>query len=75
MLKYIKRRHIDEEEDSVNESKLSELRTSKAEKEVTDKNFPLKRQLLGYGFYLDWRRRLPASIVHCLWGKIYLIWL
>jgi hypothetical protein len=31
-MKYIKRRRIDEEEDSENESKLSEPRESKAEK-------------------------------------------
>jgi hypothetical protein len=37
MLKYIKRRRVDEEEDSENETKLSEPSTSKAEKEVTDK--------------------------------------
>jgi hypothetical protein len=36
MLKYIKRRRIDEEEDSENERKLSQPRTSKAEREVTD---------------------------------------
>jgi hypothetical protein len=39
MLEYIRRRHVDEEKDSENESKLSGPRTSKAEKEVTDKKF------------------------------------
>jgi hypothetical protein len=44
--------------------------TSKAGKEVTDKkNSPLQRQLLGHGFYTDWRRKLPACIVHCLREK------
>jgi hypothetical protein len=37
MFKYIKRRRDDEEDDSENESKLSQPSTSKAEKEVTDK--------------------------------------
>jgi hypothetical protein len=37
MLKYVKKRRIDEEEDSENDSKLSEPSKSKAEKEVTDK--------------------------------------
>jgi hypothetical protein len=37
MLKYIKRSHVDEEEDSENESKLSDPSISKAEKEVTGK--------------------------------------
>jgi hypothetical protein len=32
MLKYIKRRRVDEEEDSENESKYSEPRTDKAKK-------------------------------------------
>jgi hypothetical protein len=38
-LKYIKRRRVDEEEDSENELKLSEPSMSKAEKEMTDKKF------------------------------------
>jgi hypothetical protein len=69
ILNYIKRRPVDEEEDSENESKLSESSTGKAEKEVTDKNSPLQRQLLGRGCYMDWRRKFPASIVHCLREK------
>jgi hypothetical protein len=69
MLQYIKRRRIDEEEDSEKESKLSEPCTSKQEKVLLIKNSPLQRQLLGYGFYTDWRRKLPASTVHFLRGK------
>jgi hypothetical protein len=39
MLKYIKRRRVDEEEDSENKSKLSEPSRSKAEKGVADKKY------------------------------------
>jgi hypothetical protein len=39
MLKNTKRRRVYDEEDSENESKLSEPSTSKAEKEVTHKKF------------------------------------
>jgi hypothetical protein len=43
MLKYMKRRHIDEDEDSENKSDLSEPNTSKAGREMTDyKNLPLQ---------------------------------
>jgi hypothetical protein len=41
MLKYIKRSPVDEEDDSKNESKLSEPSTTKAEKEVTDNKIRL----------------------------------
>jgi hypothetical protein len=41
VLKYFKRRRVGEEEDSENDSKLSELSMSKAEEEVTDKKFAL----------------------------------
>jgi hypothetical protein len=56
MLKYIKRRCVDEEEDSENESKLSEPSMSKAEKEVSVKKIRL------YDSYLamvlnDWLSR------------------
>jgi hypothetical protein len=40
-LKYIKTKHVDEGQDSENESKLSESSTSKAEKEVTGKDIRL----------------------------------
>jgi hypothetical protein len=70
MLKYVKRRRVDREEDSENDSKLPDPSTSKAEKEVTNKeNSPLQRYLLGHGVHMDWRRKLPASIVYCLWEK------
>jgi hypothetical protein len=40
---------------------------SKAEKKWLIKNWsPLCRQLLGHRFYMDWRRKLPVSNVHCL---------
>jgi hypothetical protein len=38
-LKYVERRRVDGEEDSENESKLSEPITSTAEKERTDRKF------------------------------------
>jgi hypothetical protein len=41
MFKCIKRRRIDEEEDSENESKLSEPSTNKVEKEMTNKEIRL----------------------------------
>jgi hypothetical protein len=68
MLKYVKRKSVDEGEDGGNESKLSEPSTSKAGKGI-DKKSPL-RQFLGQGFYTDWRRKLPASSAHCLWKKL-----
>jgi hypothetical protein len=64
MLRSVKRRRVDDEEVSENESKLSEPSTSKAEEKVIDKISPLQRQLLGRGFYMDWTRKLSASIVH-----------
>jgi hypothetical protein len=43
MLKCIKRRRVDEEEDSENESKLLNPSTSKEEKYITDKTIAFKR--------------------------------
>jgi hypothetical protein len=69
MFKYIKRKHINEEEDSENKSKLSQPSMSKAEKEMTDKKL-LLQHLLGHGFNMDWKQKLSASVVHCLWEKL-----
>jgi hypothetical protein len=51
MLKFIKRRHVDEEEVSENGSKLPGLSTSRAEKEVADKENRLYNdRFLAMGF-------------------------
>jgi uncharacterized alpha-E superfamily protein len=70
MLRYIKRRHVYEEEGSENQSKLSEPSMSKAEKEVTDKKVRVyKDSYLAMGF--TWTgQKLPPSIVHCLREKL-----
>jgi hypothetical protein len=65
-LKYIKRRRVGKEENTADESKLSDPSTSEAEKEVTGKEIQVYTELLGHGFYLDKRRKFPASIAHSL---------
>jgi hypothetical protein len=71
MLKYIKRRRVDEEEDRENESKLSEPSTSKTEKEVTDKKIRLYNETyLAMGFTWTGEENLPLPL--CLvCGKNY----
>jgi hypothetical protein len=65
MLKCIKRRCVDEEEDSENERKLSEPRTSKAEKGVTDKKILLYSEVTW-----PWVvHGLETKIVHSLLEK------
>jgi hypothetical protein len=58
MLKYIKRRRVDEEKDSENESKKSEPSTSKAETKWLIKKFAFTTIVLGDGSYTHWRRKL-----------------
>jgi hypothetical protein len=66
MLKYIKGRHVDEEKDSENESKLPEPSASKAEKEVTDKKIHLYNDIylaMGVTWTVDENCLLPLCIV------------
>jgi hypothetical protein len=62
MLKYIKSRRVDEEEDSENESKLSESSTSKAEKEVTNKNRLYDESSLSMGFIWTGDENCPLPV-------------
>jgi hypothetical protein len=62
MLKYIKRRRVDEEEDSENESKLSTPSTSKAEKEVTYKKIRLYDSYLAMGFMWNGDENCPLAM-------------
>jgi hypothetical protein len=63
MMKYIKRGQVDEEEDSKNESKLSESSVSKAEKEVTDKKIHLyNNSYLTMGFIQTGDKNCPLPL-------------
>jgi hypothetical protein len=66
MLKYIKSRHVGEEEESENESKLSEPSTSKAEKDVTGKKSRLYDDIylpMGFAWTGDENCPLPLCTV------------
>jgi hypothetical protein len=68
MLKYIKRRRVDEE-DNENESKLSEPSTSKAEK-VTDKKLALTTTVTWPWVLHGLETKIARSTVHCLREKL-----
>jgi hypothetical protein len=63
MLKYVKRRRVDEEEGSENESKLSQPSASKAEKKATDKkNLAFTTSYLAMGFTWTGEENCPFPL-------------
>jgi hypothetical protein len=65
MLKYIKKSASMKKTVKMNQNYQNQVQVKQKKKWPIKKSF-LQLRLLGHGFYLAWRRKFPASVVHCL---------